>query len=252
MRFKFQSNFLDTLQNPKIYLGLNDHNQELKERLLHLLILLIGLIVICFSQTKTFAQLLQGAITGIKFFQPSPDEYFFLSCKLSISSALLIESPVILIYAICYLFPALLTKEKFAFASLLLLSFALFFAGLVYAYKIVAPAALTFFFSYTKDILEPLWSFQEYIDFLWVLSLGSVYTFQIPVIQILLGFIGFCNSRNCFNWLRYVLLIATVLAAIITPSTDPITQIVFSIAILILYLTGSSLLFALEKLSIIC
>nr|YP_010478982.1 Sec-independent protein translocase component TatC [Lietzensia polymorpha]UVI61287.1 Sec-independent protein translocase component TatC [Lietzensia polymorpha] len=252
MLFKFKSSILDNQIGSKIYMGLSEHNQELRERLFQLFLFLILLIGLCFSQTKTLAQILQGVIEGIKFFQPSPDEYFFLSFKLSLSSAILIESPLLIIYGICYLFPALLSREKFAFGSLFLLSFILFFAGTLYGYKVVAPAALTFFFSYTKDILEPLWSFQDYVDFLWTLFLGSIYSFQIPVIQILLGFIGVCTSKNCFNWLRYVLLIATVLAAVITPSTDPITQLVFSIAILVLYLTGSSFLFALEKLGIIC
>lgn len=252
MRFKFKSFYLDQLKSPKIYIGLSEHNQELRERLFQLLFLFFVLVCVCLSQTKVLAQLLQGTIPGIKFFQPSPDEYFFLSFKLSVSAAVILESPLILIYGVCYLFPALFGREKFAFASLLMLSFTLFFVGGLYAYKIVAPAALTFFFSYTKDILEPLWSFQNYVDFLWVLFVGSIYTFQIPVIQVLLGFIGFCNSKLCFSWLKYVLLLSTVISAIITPSTDPLTQIIFSIAIVLLYLAGSSLLFALEKLRIIC
>lgn len=251
MLFKFKSSILNNQIGSKIYMGLTEHNQELRERLFQLMIFLVFLVGLCFSQTKILAQLLQGVIEGIKFFQPSPDEYFFLSFKLSLSTALVVESPIVILYAICYLFPALLSREKFAFGSLFLLSFILFFAGSLYAYKVVAPAALKFFFSYTKDILEPLWSFQDYVDFLWTLFLGSIYSFQIPVIQILLGFIGFCTSKNFFNWLRYVFLIATILAAIITPSTDPITQVVFTVAIIILYLTGSSFLFALEKIGIL-
>ena len=252
MQFKFNLSILDKTTAPKIYMGLKEHNQELRERLFQLLIFLIILVGLCFSQTKTLAQFLQGAIDGIKFFQPSPDEYFFLSFKLSLSTAIFLESPFLIVYGICYLFPALLSREKFAFGSLLGLSLILVFAGSFYAYNIVAPAALTFFFAYTKDILEPLWSFQEYVDFLWILFLGSIYTFQIPVIQILLGFIGLCTSKNCFNGLRYVLLASTVLAAVITPSTDPLTQLVFTVAILILFITGSGLLFALEKLKVIC
>lgn len=252
MLFRFKTSILENQNSSKIYIGINEHNQELRDRIFQLLILLIILTVLCLSQTKTLAQILQSAITGIKFFQPSPDEYFFLSFKLSVSSALLIESPFLIIYALCYLVPALLTRERLAFGSLLFLSFILFFAGSLYAYKIIAPAALTFFFSYTKDILEPLWSFQDYVNFLWLLFLGSIYTFQIPVIQILLGFVGLCSSKNCFNWIRYVLLLSTVIAAVITPSTDPITQLVFSVAILVLYLTGSTFLFALEKFKIIC
>jgi sec-independent protein translocase protein TatC len=252
MQFKFNVSLLDKSRAPKIYMGLKEHNQELRERLFQLLIFLIILVGLCFSQTKTLAQFLQGAIEGIKFFQPSPDEYFFLSFKLALSAAIFLESPLLIIYGICYLFPALLTKEKFAFGSLLILSFILVIAGGIYAYKVVAPAALTFFFAYTKDILEPLWSFQEYVDFLWVLFLGSIYTFQIPVIQILLGFVGICTSKNCFKWLKYVLLASTVLAAVITPSTDPLTQIIFTVAILVLFVTGSGLLFTLEKLKVIC
>lgn len=252
MQFKFNVSLLDKSTAPKIYMGLKEHNQELRERLFQLVIFLVILVTLCFSQTKTLAQFLQGAIEGIKFFQPSPDEYFFLSFKLALSTAIFLESPILIIYGICYLFPALLTKEKFAFGSLLILSLILVFAGGIYAYKVVAPAALTFFFAYTKDILEPLWSFQEYVDFLWILFLGSIYTFQIPVIQILLGFIGICNSKNCFKWLKYVLLASTVLAAVITPSTDPLTQIVFTCAILVLFVMGSGLLFTLEKLKVIC
>jgi sec-independent protein translocase protein TatC len=235
MQFKFNLSLLDKSTAPKIYMGLKEHNQELRERLFQLLIFLIILVGLCFSQTKTLAQFLQGAIEGIKFFQPSPDEYFFLSFKLALSTAIFLESPILIIYGICYLFPALLMKEKFAFGSLLILSLILVFAGGIYAYKVVAPAALTFFFAYTKDILEPLWSFQEYVDFLWVLFLGSIYT-----------------SKNCFKWLKYVLLASTVLAAVITPSTDPLTQIVFTFAILVLFVTGSGLLFTLEKVKVIC
>lgn len=252
MLFKFKASVLDSLKAPKIYMGLNEHNQELRERLFQLLILLILLLFISLSQVKGLTQFLQGAIEGIRFFQPSPDEYFFLSFKLAFSTALLLETPILLIYGVCYLFPGLLNREKFAFGSLLFLSAILFFAASIYTYKVIAPAALTFFFSFTKDILEPLWSFQQYVDFLWTLFLGSVYSFQIPTIQIVCGFIGICSAKQCLNWIRYVLLISTVLAAVITPSTDPLTQIIFTLAILILYFTGTTLLFSLEKLRIIC
>lgn len=252
MLFKFKSSALENLKAPKIYMGLSEHNQELRERIFHLIILLIILLFISLSQVKGLTQFLQGAIDGIRFFQPSPEEYFFLSFKLSFSTALLLESPIFLSYGVCYLFPGLLNREKFAFGSLLFLSATLFFAASIYTYKVIAPAALTFFFSFTKDILEPLWSFQQYVDFLWTLFLGSVYSFQIPTIQIICGFIGICNAKQCLNWLRYVLLISTIVAAIITPSTDPLTQIIFSLAILILYFTGTTLLFSLEKFKIIC
>nr|YP_009551072.1 Sec-independent protein translocase component TatC [Pseudellipsoidion edaphicum]QAA12006.1 Sec-independent protein translocase component TatC [Pseudellipsoidion edaphicum] len=252
MLFKIQVSGLEELKAPKIFMGLNEHNQELRERILQLIIFLIILLFLSLSQIKEITQFLQGAIEGIRFFQPSPDEYFFLSFKLSFSTALLLETPILLVYGVCYLFPGLFSREKFAFGSLLLLSGTLFFVASIYTYKVIAPAALTFFFSFTKDILEPLWSFQQYIDFLWTLFLGAIYCFQIPTLQIIFGFLGICNVKRCLNWIRYILLLATVIAAVITPSTDPLTQIVFASAILILYFTGTTLLFTLEKSRVIC
>jgi len=96
MQFKFNVSLLDKSTAPKIYMGLKEHNQELRERLFQLLIFLIILVGLCFSQTKILAQFLQGAIEGIKFFQPSPDEYFFLSFKLALSTAIFLESPLLI------------------------------------------------------------------------------------------------------------------------------------------------------------
>lgn len=98
MQFKFNLSILDKVAAPKIYMGLKEHNQELRERLFQLAIFLITLVGLCFSQTKFLAQFLQSAIDGIKFFQPSPDEYFFLSFKLSLSAAIFLESPFLIIY----------------------------------------------------------------------------------------------------------------------------------------------------------
>lgn len=252
MQFTFNSSLVETFSAPRIFMGLKQHNQELRERIFHLLSLLIILLGLALFETKELTQFLQGAIQGIRFFQPSPDEYFFLSFKLSFSTAVFLETPFFLIYGVCYLFPALLNREKFAFGSLFFLAGILFLAASVYTYKVIAPAALTFFFSFTKDVLEPLWSFQQYVDFLWTILLGSIYTFQIPTIQILLGFLGFCTAQQCFYYTRYVLLISTIMAAVITPSTDPLTQVIFSVAILSLYFTGTTLLYTLEKLKIIC
>lgn len=251
MQFKFRSKIWDRNKSSNIYLGLVEHNQEFRERILHLFLIFCLLVVGCLIQGKNLTQFFQAAIPQVRFFQPSPNDYFFLTLKLAISISIILETPIFLVYILCYLFPALLSRERFAFFNLTLLAIFLFLTGSFYAYKIVVPLALKFFFLYTQDVLEPLWAFTDYIEFLSVIYIGCIISFQIPTIQILLGFLGLCTSKNCFNWLRYVLVGSTVLGAILTPSTDPLTQLIFSLVLILLYTIGSIILMFLEKFRIL-
>jgi sec-independent protein translocase protein TatC len=62
--------------------------------------------------------------------------------------------------------------------------------------------------------------------------------FQIPVIQLLLGLIGIVSSKQMISGWRYVILAAAVLGAVLTPSTDPVTQSLLGGAVLGLYFGG--------------
>lgn len=251
MKFKFRYKIWNQNRSNNIYLGLTEHNQEFRERLLQLFFFFICLFILCLVEAKTITQFFQAVIPQVKFFQPSPNDYFFIILKLGLYISLIIETPIIIGYILCYLFPALLSREQFAFLSLTILSLILFFAASFYAYKFIVPLALKFFFLYTEDVLEPLWAFTDYVEFLSVIYLGCIISFQIPTLQILLGFLGICTSKNCFDCLRYVLVGSTVLGAILTPSTDPITQLIFSTVLLLLYILGALVLTFLEKFRIL-
>ena len=72
--------------------------------------------------------------------------------------------------------------------------------------------------------MEQLWSIDRYFEFVLLLMFSTGLAFQIPVIQLLLGLLGVVNSQIMLKGWRYVLLGAAVLGAVLTPSTDPITQ----------------------------
>ena len=251
MQFRFNKNIWYKNLANKIYLGILDHNKELIDRIIQLVLFLVALVGVCLFYIKDLTQLVQKIVPNVKFFQPSPQEYFLLSFTIAVSLALIIETPFIILSILSYLFPALFGKEKMIIIGLIVFSFLLFISGSIFAAKIVIPTALKFFFAYTEDVLEPLWSFREYIDFIWLAYIGCFFSFQLPFFQFLLGFTGLCTTRFCFESFRYLLLISTILGAILTPSTDPLTQLLFSLAIIILYCIGSLGLFTLEKLKIL-
>jgi len=71
--------------------------------------------------------------------------------------------------------------------------------------------------------------------------------FQVPAVQVVLGLLGIVTGEKMLSAWKYVIVICTIVAAIITPSTDPVTQILLSIALLSLYLGGSGFVILLKK-----
>merc|ERR1711871_1798819 len=99
------------------------------------------------------------------------------------------------------------------------------------------PAALAFFISYSADFVEPLWSFDEYLNFITLLFTTGI-TFQIPLIQVIFGLTEIITTQQMVKGWKYVLVGSTIIGAVLTPSTDPITQICLSLAVIFLYVVG--------------
>jgi sec-independent protein translocase protein TatC len=117
----------------------------------------------------------------------------------------------------------------------------LFGAGLVFAYLLLIPAALKFFISYGADVVEQLWSIDKYFEFVLLLLFSTGLAFQIPIIQLLLGNLNIVSSERMVSGWRYVIMGAVILGAVLTPSTDPLTQSLLAGAVLALYFGGIGL-----------
>jgi len=138
-------------------------------------------------------------------------------------------------------------KETKIILPLILGSLSLFGLGLIFSYYILIPAALNFFLNYSNEVIEPFWSFDEYFEFILVLFYSTGLAFQIPVIQILLGLLNVISAKQMFSLWRYIILLSTIIGAILTPSTDPFTQLLLSLAILLLYFSGAFILFLIKN-----
>ena len=224
-----------------------EHIEELRTRTLKATIFFIISTFISFSYIKEISYLLQQPANGIRFLQLAPGEYFFSSIKISSYTGLIISSPFIIYQIVLFILPGLTSTETKFFLPILIASICLFFTGIYFSFKILIPASLHFFIKYGADIVEPLWSFEQYFDFILILLFSTGLAFQIPVIQIILGIIGAIPSAQMLKSWKYIFLIATVLSAILTPSTDPITQLLLSSAILFLYFSGILILKFLKK-----
>ena len=228
-------------------LPFTEHIQEVRTRVFSLISIALLLTLICFLEIKTIVQLLESPINDLKFFQISPGEYFFLTFKISFYSGLLFTSPFIIIQLILFLIPGITKQEIKYVLPLFFSSIVLFGTGLIFSYFILIPAALNFFLNYSEEVLEPFLSFDQYFNFVLVIFYSTGIAFQIPIIQILLGLANIISIFQMLKIWKYVALIATILGAVLTPSTDPVTQLFLSFAILFLYFIGLGVLFLIKN-----
>jgi sec-independent protein translocase protein TatC len=235
---------LDTYLNEipdEVEMSLFDHLEELRQRIFSGLIVVVLGVIGCFIFVKPIVQLLEVPAQGVKFLQLAPGEFFFVSIKVAGYSGLLVASPFILYQIIQFVLPGLTRRERRLIGPIVLGSSILFFVGLVFAYIALIPAALNFFISYGADVVEQSWSIDKYFEFVLLLLFSTGLAFQIPVIQLLLGYLGIVSSQRMLSGWRYVILGAVILGAILTPSTDPVTQSLLAGAVLGLYFGGIGL-----------
>jgi sec-independent protein translocase protein TatC len=222
-------------------MSLFDHLEELRMRIFYALIAVVGGIILCFAFVNKIVALLEVPAQGVKFLQLSPGEYFFVSLKVAGYSGLLVASPFVLYQIIQFVIPGLTRKERRLLAPIVFGSSILFVGGLAFAYIALIPAALNFFISYGADVVEQLWSIDKYFEFVLLLLFSTGLAFQIPVIQVLLGLLGIVDSNQMAKGWRYVVLGGAILGAVLTPSTDPVTQSLLAGAVLTLYFGGIGL-----------
>ena len=228
-------------------MALSEHIEEFSQRVVFCICIVILATLISFTDVREIVKIFQAPAIGVKFLQFSPGEYFFASFKIAAFCGILISSPIILYEILLYLIPGLTKNERDIIIPVSLGSGILFFVGLLFSYFFLVPAALKFFISYGSEVVEPFWSFDQYFDFIAVLLFATGLAFQVPAIQVVLGLLGIVSGQTMLSYWKYVVVFCTILAAVITPSTDPITQLLLSGALLTLYLGGSGFVILLKK-----
>lgn len=225
-----------------------DHLEELRERVLVSVGAVGAAIMLCFVYSKDLVVFLEAPVyaNGVRFLQLSPGEYFFTTLKVAGYCGMLIGGPVILYEIVAFVVPGLTSSERRFLAPIVFGSSILFYAGISFSYYVLTPAALNFFISYAEGVVESLWSIDQYFEFVLLLMLSTGLSFQVPVIQVLLGQLGLVTSEQMLSVWRYVVVGAVVAAAVLTPSTDPLTQCLLAGPLIGLYMGGAFLVKLIE------
>ncbi len=215
-----------------------DHFEELRQRIIKSLIAIVFCALSSLILIKPLVRILESPASSIRFLQLAPGEFLFVSIKVAGYAGLVIATPYIVFEILSFVLPGLTKNEKRLIAPAVAGSAFLFIGGLFFAWKTLLPAALNFLIGYGADVVEPLWSIEKYLDFVLLLMFGTGLSFQIPILQMLLGLLGLITWQKMLSGWRWVVIASAVAGAVITPSTDPITMLLLASSISFLFLVG--------------
>lgn len=162
-------------------------------------------------------------------------EAFFTYMKIAFFASLIITSPFILYQIWKFISPGLLLKEKKYVVPFVVSSSLLFIGGVSFGYFIVLPPAFKFFVSFNNEYLQALLSFKDYLSLFVTFLLGFGLSFQLPIFIFFMTKLGIVNPEILSKQRRYAILIIFIIAAILTPSPDALSQILMAIPLMFLY-----------------
>ena len=168
-----------------------------------------------------------------------PAGYLYQVITLGLYLGVVIASPYVLYQVWLFVAPGLYRHERKAVAAFVISAVLLFLCGIVFAYYVILPYLLKFLVSFqTGGPFTPLISVNEYFDLVLNVLLGVGIVFELPVLAFILSLFGIITPQFLWKNFRYAILIITVLAAVITPTPDAITMLVFMAPMVVLYIVS--------------
>ncbi len=221
-------------------LPLTTHLEELRKRLVRVLIALAVGFSLCYYLKEWLFDVVTRPLVAVlpknsfMIFTSLP-EAFFTYMKVAFFSSLILTSPYILYEIWKFVSPGLYPREKKYVAPFVFFSTLLFAGGVTFGYFIALPPAFKFFVSFSTDFLKPMVSMREYLTLALKFLLAFGLCFELPVFVFFLARIGLVNARMLSSQRRYAILVIFIVAALLTPSPDVVSQVLMALPLMILY-----------------
>jgi sec-independent protein translocase protein TatC len=161
--------------------------------------------------------------------------------KISLLSGVIMALPVIFYQILAFVMPGLKTNER-TWIWMAIPSATLFFvAGVAFAYFVMLPAALPFLINFMGISTSP--RPKTYFSFVSNLMFWVGVIFEMPLLMYILARLKIVSAKSLVRQWRIALVVSAIVAALITPTSDPVNMGIMMLPLFVLYLI--SILFAL-------
>lgn len=192
--------------------------------------------------TRPVRRGLRAAGHEMNFYAKSLTEPFWVYMKLAIVGGLMLSAPFIFWQLWRFVAPGLYRKERRLGILIAVATGVCFLGGAAFSYAFMCEPAAYYLTklctSFAGDLpfkLDTMLMMDEVANFQMMTLAGCGVAFELPVVLSILGWIGLISSRGLLKFNKYAIVLAFVVAAVLTPSTDPFTQTLLAIPMFALY-----------------
>jgi sec-independent protein translocase protein TatC len=170
---------------------------------------------------------------------------FIFSIKAATIVAVIIAAPVVAYQILRFVTPGLRPIEKQYLIPFVVATALLFLGGAAFSFFLI-PRALEFLLTFTEGLVS-IMDANAYMSFVLNTMIGFGLSFEFPLVLILLSFAGLVTARGLRRARRHAIFGAFVLAAIITPTQDPITLLAMGLPLVVFYEIAAGVAWLIER-----
>lgn len=221
-------------------MGFLDHLEELRWRIIKSVIgIVVGAIVVALFIDDIMKYVIfapaKSTDPPLSIINLKPYGQFTLYMQVIIIGGIIASVPNIIYQFWKFIEPALMPNERKYISGIVFFTSLCFIVGLVFAYFVLLPTALNFFASFGTDIIVNQIDANEYMQFVISVCLLAGVVFELPMVSFFLSKVGILKPEFMRKYRKHAVVAILVIAAIMTPSPDIVSQIMLAIPLFILY-----------------
>lgn len=225
-------------ENTDTEMGFFGHLEELRKRIIFAVLWLVAGCIVSgtfINQLLEVILLKPAVAANLNLQNLKPFGQPFLYFKIILIAGLIVAFPFILYQLWRFIAPGLYPKERKWAGSITTLTTLCFLTGVAFAYFVMIPTMLNFAATFGTDKIKNMIDINEYFGFISMMVLASGIIFEMPMVSYILSRVGIVTPTLLRKYRRHAIIVLLILAAVLTPTPDPINQAIFAAPLLILY-----------------
>lgn len=215
-----------------------EHLYELRSRLFWIVTTIILASAAGFQFKDQLIAVVMDPLHGQKLVYLTPGGGFGFIFTLAIYFGVLIAIPVIIYHVYGFLRPLLKAASRKLVVTFMFTSFLLAASGAAFGYFVTIPAALDFLATFAGDAVTPNLTAESYLNFVVTYILGLAFLFQLPLLLFIFDHVRPFPPGSLLASQRFVIIGATIVAAVITPTPDAFNMAIVAVPIVAMYQLG--------------
>jgi len=241
----------DDDDSPGAKMSFLEHLDELRKRIINAAIAVLVGILISFTFITRIYSFLMGPTMralppGSQLIYTEPGEAFSLYIMLSMTVGVVRASPCVMFQVWMFVAPGLYQNEKKLAIPFVVLTTLGFVGGALFNHYIMFPWMMSFFASFNTQDLKFMPKLDSVFSLYTKFLIAMAVVFQMPTVVFFLAKMKMITARFLAKQFKYAILVIFIISAVITPTGDPMTQTVFAMPMIVLYVIGIAIAWLVE------